>query len=100
MKIDIRYINAVQNEGLEHLINDKLHKLIQKFNWITNAIVFLKDEKHPEDKRYKCEIRLSVPGPQIFAESQEVNYKAAINKTVDDLKILLNKHKDNMYHKR
>ena len=83
----------------KHKSQKKTSKLIQKYDWITQAVVFLKDEKHPEDRRYKCEIRLSVPGPQIFAESQEVNLNAAVNRTLSDLKIQLGKRKDKMYHK-
>ena len=100
MTTEIRYVNAVKNEHLEAQIKQKMDKLYQKFDWITQAVVFLKDEKHPEDRRYKCEIKLSVPGPLIFAESQEVNFNAAITRALNDLKVQLGKRKDKMYQKR
>ena len=96
MNIEIRFVHAVQNDSLEEQVQEKLHNLERKYDWITNAAVFLKDEKHPNEENYVCEIRLSVPGPQLFASSNEVNFHKAINSTIQQLSTQLEKHKTKM----
>lgn len=93
MNIEIRFVHAVQNDSLVEQVTEKLEKLESKYEWITNAAVFFKDEKHPNEENYVCEIRLSVPGPQIFASSNEVNFNTAINNTINQLSIQLEKQK-------
>lgn len=96
MNIEIRFVHAVQNESLEEQVREKLENLERKYDWITNAAVFLKDEKHPNEENYVCEIKLSVPGPQLFASSNEVNFHKAINNTIAQLSIQLEKLKAKM----
>ncbi|MBD3637285.1 MAG: ribosome-associated translation inhibitor RaiA [Crocinitomicaceae bacterium] len=93
MNIEIRFVHAVQNDSLESQVREKLENLERKYEWITNAAVFLKTEKHPNEENYVCEIRLSVPGPQLFASSNEVNFNKAINSTIQQLGIQLEKQK-------
>ncbi|MCB9222817.1 MAG: ribosome-associated translation inhibitor RaiA [Crocinitomicaceae bacterium] len=96
MNIEIRFVHAVQNDSLEQQVKEKLENLERKYDWITNAAVFLKDEKHPNEENYVCEIRLSVPGPQLFASSNEVNFNKAINNTITQLGSQLEKLKSKM----
>jgi putative sigma-54 modulation protein len=96
MNIEIRFVHAVQNDSLEDQVREKLENLERKYDWITNAAVFLKEEKHPNEENYVCEIRLSVPGPQLFASSNEVNFNKAINNTISQLSIQLEKLKAKM----
>lgn len=96
MNIEIRFVHAVQNDSLETQVTEKLQALERKYDWITNAAVFLKDEKHPNEENYVCEIKLSVPGPQLFASSNEVNFNKAINNTIQQLGVQLEKLKAKM----
>ena len=100
MNIEIQFVGFKKSESLEDQINKKLGKLSDRYNWITNAAVFLKQENSNEDKNCSCDIRLSVPGPQLFAESTEVNFNAAINETISDLSVQLEKKKEKMVAKR
>ncbi|MEX1002420.1 MAG: ribosome-associated translation inhibitor RaiA [Crocinitomicaceae bacterium] len=100
MNIEIQYVDFKKSDVLENQVHTKLEKLYKKYDWITNAAVFLREVKHPEEKNYLCEIRLSVPGPQLFAQSQEVNFNASINETISDLTVQLEKKKDKMQAKR
>lgn len=100
MSVEINFVNIERNQILEDQVNDKLDRLFNKYDWITNSAVFLKEEKHPEGKNYKCEIRLSVPGPQLFAQEADTNFHKAINGTINDLGIQLEKKKDLMQEKR
>ncbi|UKN01859.1 HPF/RaiA family ribosome-associated protein [Paracrocinitomix mangrovi] len=96
MNIEIQFIHAVQNDTLESQVTTKLEALSKRYDWITNAAVFFKTEKHPNEENYVCEIRLSVPGPQIFASSNEVNFNKAINTTIQQISVQLEKQKAKM----
>jgi putative sigma-54 modulation protein len=85
MKTDIRYIDAVQNDSLEEQIVDKLTGLQRKYDWIVDAQVFFKSEKHPKEENFVCEIKLTVPGKQLFASSNELNFNKAINTVIHQL---------------
>ena len=93
MKTEIRFVHAVQNEKLEEQVMEKLGNLERKYDWITNAAVFFKSEKHPNEENYVCEIRLSIPGPQLFASSNEANFHTAINSVIQQLSGQLEKKK-------
>lgn len=96
MKVDIRFVNAVQNDSLEEQLQEKLDSLERKYDWIIDAQAFFKDEKHPNEENYVCEIKLSVPGQQLFASSNEINFNKSINQTIQQLGMQLEKLKGKM----
>ena len=75
----------------------KLNKLFKKYDWIITANVFFKHEKGSIGKGKICEIRLSVPGPRIFASSDEESFEKATDETIKDLKRQLKTRKGEMY---
>jgi putative sigma-54 modulation protein len=85
MKTEIRYVEALKNDSLEEQLNDKLQGLERKYDWIIDAQVFFKTEKHPNEENFVCEIKLSVPGQTIFSSSNEINFNKAINSTIQQL---------------
>lgn len=100
MNVDIQFVHTEKSSELEVHVNEKLNGLARKYDWITQVAVFLREEKHPEGQDYQCEIRLSVPGPQLFAESHSANFHTAINETIHDLGIQLEKKKDKSLERR
>ncbi len=42
----------------------------------------------------KCGIRLSAPGPRLFAESSQSTFKDAVDETINELKRQLKKRKE------
>ena len=96
MKTDIRYIEAVKNNTLDEQIKDKLQGLERKYDWIIDAQVFFKTEKHPNEENFVCDIKLAVPGQTIFSSSNEINFNKAINSTIHQLGIQLERMKGKM----
>jgi len=43
-----------------------------------------------------CEIRINVPGSQLFSSSNEINFNKAINTSVQHLSARLERHKSKM----
>ncbi|MFT4603109.1 MAG: ribosome-associated translation inhibitor RaiA, partial [Arenicella sp.] len=92
MKTEIRYVEAAQSKSLEEQLQTKLESLERKYDWILDALVFFKTEKHPNEENSVCEIKLSVAGPDIFASSNEINFNKAVNTCIDQVGIQLEKH--------
>lgn len=100
MKFNIHYGKSRINRKEEDLLKEKLTKLGNKYDWIVNADIFFKEEKGNPNKSKVCEIKLSVPGPLIYAHSKEKEFDLAIIETISDLEVLLQKRKDSMKWKR
>ncbi len=94
MKINIQFINMSTSETMETYTLKKLDSLVKKFDKIITTNVFLKKENDSKDKGTICEMELSVPGPRLFASSNEKNYELAVKKTISDLEKQLKKRKE------
>lgn len=97
MKYSIQFVNIPRVPDAEALVSEKLDELAKKFEWVIRAAIFFKAGNEGEDKGCICEIRLSLPGPRIFASADENSFEAAIIETVSILERQLKKRKSEMY---
>ena len=86
-------MNLKHSERLEQMTREKLEKLATRYDFLVRADVFFKKENTPDDKGQQCNIRLSLPGPQIYAESDETTFEWAMHETMRDLEVQLKKRK-------
>ena len=93
MKIQIEAPWEV-NDYTRRVIEDKLQKLDKFSDKIIRAEVFLKigDSVKPNDKI--MEVRLHVPGPDIFAESTSDSFERTASDISDKLKVQILKRKE------
>jgi putative sigma-54 modulation protein len=97
MNINFEYDKVKASERLESLVLKKLEKLEDKYDFIIRADVFFKAEKTSEHETGRiCNIRISIPGPRLFAEASHASYEASIAEAVDDLQRQLEKRKEKM----
>lgn len=97
MNVTFEYDGVSASERLEEMILKKLNKLQDKFDFIVRASVFLKAENTSAPNTGKvCKIKLSVPGPLLFAEANKASFEAAIQESVGDLNRQLSKKKEKM----
>lgn len=94
MTINIQYVQMPTSESMSEIISNKLRKLEKKFEWIISADVFFKLENDPAGKGKICEIRLSAPGPTLFAKTSEDNFEKAAASTIKELESQLKKRKE------
>ncbi len=94
MTINFQYIQMPTSEAMNQLMTTKLNKLQKKFDFIIRADVFFKMENDPSGKGKICEIRLSVPGPRLFAKSDEDDFEKAAASTIKELESQLQKRKN------
>lgn len=94
MTVTFQYVDIDASEWLSEHATEKLNKLADKYEWVIGAEVFFKeDNNEPVDSKI-CNIRLSLPGPRIFATSNKKNYEMAIKETISDLEVQLKKRKE------
>ncbi|NHF59678.1 HPF/RaiA family ribosome-associated protein [Flavobacteriaceae bacterium TP-CH-4] len=96
MKTHIQFINTDVNPSIQELIQAKTKQLSEKYPWLIRADVIIKEENDPTPKGKISEIRLSAPGPRIFASSDEESFEASIAETIRDLEKQLKKRKGKM----
>lgn len=97
MKHDIQFVETEVNETLTKMVERKLDALGKKFDWIIRADVFFRREKGTYGKGKICEIRLSLPGPRMYASTNGKSFEAAITETVSALEKQLEQRKQEMY---
>jgi putative sigma-54 modulation protein len=96
MKINIQFVRMPTSETMDGYMREKLAPLSKKYEWLTTAEVFFKKEHKPKGKGKICEVQLSLPGPRIFASSNEKNFEMAVKETISDLEKQLKKRKQEM----
>jgi len=97
MQIIYEYHDVASSDRLEAMVREKLDKLKDKYDMLIRADVFFKEENTSSDETGKiCNIRLSLPGPRLFAESSHDNFQSSISETINELERQLRKKKDKM----
>ena len=96
MEINVQFIKMQSSERMEDFAIKKLSKLAKRYDWVITANVIYKLENDPKKKGKICEVQLSMPGPRIFATSNEANFELATDNSVRDLDKQLKKRKADM----
>ncbi|MBP1839485.1 ribosome hibernation-promoting factor, HPF/YfiA family [Formosa algae] len=97
MQIIFEYHDVATSDALEQMTTDKLEKLGTKYDMVIRADVFFKTENTTSDETGKiCNIRLSLPGPRLFAEASHDNFTDSVLESVSDLERQLRKRKEKM----
>lgn len=96
METIVQFVQTETNDSVKQMVLEKVEQLSKKYDWIIRADVFFKEEKDTYGKGKICEIRLSCPGPRLFASSNEESFEAAVAETIRDLEIQLEKRKSEM----
>ncbi|WP_179334521.1 ribosome hibernation-promoting factor, HPF/YfiA family [Winogradskyella costae] len=94
MTVNFQYVNIDVSDTLSELTEEKLEKLANKFEFLISAQVYFKHDEKDHEAGKICNIELSLPGPRIFATSNEKNYEMAMNETINDLTKQLKKRKE------
>lgn len=94
MTVNFQYVNTDVSETLSAFTQEKLEKLANKNEFLISAQVYFNHDDKDHKAGKICKIELSLPGPRIFATSNEKNYEMAVNKTISDLDVQLKKRKE------
>ncbi|MBN1251917.1 MAG: ribosome-associated translation inhibitor RaiA [Bacteroidales bacterium] len=94
MNIIITSIHFTADSKLEKLLENKISKLSQFHDSIITANVYLKIEKNQDSDNKITEIKLDIPGSELFAKKQSNSFEKAADSTIEALKKQLLKVKE------
>ena len=94
MEIKIHSIHFDADKKLIDFINSKVKKLIQFYDNIIGVEVFLKVDKDQNTENKVAEIRLDIPGSDIFAKKRSKSFEESVDNVLDAIKRQLTKHKE------
>ena len=94
MKLQTHSVHFDADAKLIDFIQKKVNKLDTFYDRIIDGEVFLKLEGGEAIDNKVVEIKVNIPGNQLFVKEQEESFEAATDKAVSALKKQLMKHKE------
>lgn len=94
MDIQVHSIHFTADQKLINHINDKISKLSLFFDQIIASEVFLRLDKNAEKENKITEIKLLIPGKELFAKKQCKSFEEAADQVVEALRKQIIKHKE------
>ncbi|NCA85240.1 MAG: ribosome-associated translation inhibitor RaiA [Clostridia bacterium] len=94
MQIDIRSIHFKTDKKLDDFIKEKISKLQQYFDGVIAAEITLKLANIDGVENKIADIKLAIPGNDLYASKQSKSFEEATDGAVDALRRQLIKHKE------
>ena len=94
MNIKINTVRFSADQRLEKFVHQKVKKLVQFYDDIIGAEVFLKLGNTPGIGNKITEIRIDLPGNELFAKKQSKSFEQSTDNAIDALKKQITKHKE------
>ncbi|ELR71914.1 Ribosome hibernation protein YhbH [Fulvivirga imtechensis AK7] len=86
MKMIIETPNIKARKSLLDFVHEKVGKLEHLSDRIIEARVYLKVDKSDVTKNKVCEVKIVIPGDDLFASTQSNSFEDAVQQTVAALK--------------
>ncbi len=93
MNVTVQAIHFTADSKLVDFIQKKANKLDQFYDQIISGEVYLKLEKVEDEANKISEIKLSIPGNQLFAKEKCKTFEEATDLAIESLRKQLEKHK-------
>ena len=94
MNIKINSVKFSADQKLEKFVENKIKKLSQFYDDIIGAEVFLKLENTQNLENKITEIKVEIPGNDLFAKKQSKSFEESTDSAIEALKIQLKKYKE------
>ena len=94
MEVRIQSIHFDADDKLVDFIEEKVGRLSQYYDSIIRTEVFLKLDKAESHENKIAEIKLAIPGKDLFASKQCNSFEEATDEVVEALKKQIKKHKE------
>jgi putative sigma-54 modulation protein len=93
MNIVVQSLGFTAGEDLEAFINEKLKNFDKEINIIrANVTLFIASDANPH--KYYCEIRLEIPGNDLFVKKSSDTFEKAIVDAADTIQKNIRKTKE------
>ncbi|TVQ13550.1 MAG: ribosome-associated translation inhibitor RaiA [Bacteroidetes bacterium] len=94
MKVSISSLHFKADRKLEDFIREKVTKVSSLFDGVIGSDVTLKLDQSITNGNKIAEIRIQIPGNDLFAKKQAKTFEEAIDSAVDALKKQITRHKE------
>lgn len=94
MEVIIQSPHLTLSQELNNFVADKVNRLAHFYEKIESANVSLKLNKDDRSFSKVCEIRLILPGNDLFAKRQCKTFEEATNQVIDALRQQIKRFKD------
>ncbi|MCB0806536.1 MAG: ribosome-associated translation inhibitor RaiA [Bacteroidales bacterium] len=96
MQVNINSVHFKADKKLTAFINEKVEKLSGMYEGVIGSDVILKLENTESPENKVAEIRLFIPGNDLYAKKQCKTFEEATDTAVDALKKQISKHKSKL----
>ncbi|UXP30564.1 ribosome-associated translation inhibitor RaiA [Reichenbachiella agarivorans] len=96
MKLQMHSIHFDADQKLVNFIQKKADKLETFYDRIVDGEVILKVENDDSRENKIIEIKLNIPGAQLFAKKQSKSFEAGTDDAIESLRRQLKKRKEKM----
>lgn len=93
MDIQVHSIHFTADQKLLNFVNEKVNKLETFFDQIIASEVFLRLDKNQEQENKVAEVKILIPGKELFAKKQCKSFEEAADLAVQALRKQVDKHK-------
>ena len=93
MKVMINSVHFKADQKLEDFITEKVEKLCAKYSDVISAEVTLKLDNTDTPDNKIADIRLVLPGDDLYASKQSKTFEESVDACIDALKKQLEKYK-------
>ena len=97
MEIQVQAIRFEADQELIQFVQQRVSKLTQFFENIIDLEVYLKIDKAESHNNKVVEIKLNVPGKDLFAKKQSKSFEHATDDAIEALRRQLKKHKGKIF---
>lgn len=94
MEVNVHSIHFDADGKLLEFVNEKVDKLDQYHDKIINGEVFLRLDKSDTNENKIAEIKVNIPGKELFAKKQCKSFEEATDLAVDALRRQISKYKE------
>jgi putative sigma-54 modulation protein len=94
MKVIISSLHFKSDVKLEDFIREKITKVSSLFDGVISSEVTLKVDQSTNQENKIAEVRINIPGNDLFAKKQGKSFEEAIDNVVDALKKQITRHKE------
>lgn len=96
MKVSISSLHFKSDVKLEEFVREKVSKLPSFFDGVLGCDVTLRLDAATNNENKIAEIRVLIPGNDLFAKKQAKTFEEAVDKSVDALKRQVKKRKEKL----
>ena len=96
MRVNINAVHFKADKKLQAFIKEKMDKLTQVYDGVIDGDVHLKVDNNDSRENKIAEIRLSVPGTNLYAKKQSTSFEESTDTAVEALRKQLKRHKEKL----